>query len=186
MLVVVTGVPGVGKTTVMDEAARCCGFPVINFGSEMLKVAQEHGLAFDRDDIRKLSVAAQRDLQVEAAKEISKMGDVFVDTHASILTPAGYMSGLPTWVLDVLDPKLIVLVQANPADIHRRRVGDDSRARDEHGIEIIDEHQRLNRMVAMSCAQQLGTTVKIIMNQEGKVEEAVQELESAVNHCKLV
>ncbi len=185
MLVVVTGVPGVGKTTVMDEAARCCGFPVVNFGTEMLKLAQSHGLAVDRDDIRKLSLVAQRDLQREVAKDIAEMGDVFVDTHASIRTPAGYLSGLPTWVLDELDPKLIVLVQADPEDIHRRRVGDDSRDRDEDSIRVIDEHQKLNRMVAMSCAQQLGTTVKIIMNQDGKVEEAVQELESAVNIIKL-
>ena len=67
MLVVVTGVPGVDKSTVMDSVAETRGFKVANLGTEMFRVAQAKGLVKDRDEMRKLSPQVQREIQIGAA-----------------------------------------------------------------------------------------------------------------------
>ena len=109
-VVIVTGVPGVGKSTVM-AAAEEYGYKIVNFGTIMFEEAQKEGVA-NRDDMRKLAVEDQQRLQKQAGEKISQMGDVVVDTHASILTPSGYMPGLPEWTARALNPDVIVLVEA--------------------------------------------------------------------------
>ena len=81
-VVVVTGVPGVGKSTVMG-AAEEYGYKIVNFGTTMFEEAQKEGVS-DRDHMRKLAVEEQQRLQKQAGEKISGMGDVVVDTHASI------------------------------------------------------------------------------------------------------
>ena len=89
-VVVVTGVPGVGKIVMV--AAEEYGYKIVNFGTTMFEEAQNEGVS-DRDDMRKLAVEDQQRLQKQAGEKISKMGNVVVDTHASIPTPSGYMPG---------------------------------------------------------------------------------------------
>ena len=181
MLVVVTGVPGVGKSTVMDSVARSRGFKVVNFGTEMFRVAQAKGLVKDRDEMRKLPPSVQRDIQVAAARAIASMGDVFVDTHTTVKTPAGYLPGLPKWVLDELQPSMLVLVEATDEEIYNRRAGDPTRTRDPDPVESIREHQSLNRAAAMAYATLTGATVKVVMNHDKAVEAAVGDLAKAVD-----
>ena len=127
MRMVVTGVPGVGKTSVMEGIAREKGIKILNFGTVMFKVAKSEGLVEDRDQIRKLPVDVQRDMQQKAAQTIFDMGDALIDTHCTIKTPGGYYPGLPEWVLRTLKPDRIVLVEATPDEIVRRRAKDKSR-----------------------------------------------------------
>jgi len=181
MLVIITGVPGVGKSTVMDSVARSRGFKVANFGTEMFKLAQAKGLVKDRDSMRKLPPQLQREIQVGAARAIAAMGDVFVDTHSTVKTPAGYLPGLPKWVLDELRPGMIVLVEASDEEIFGRRAGDPSRKRDPDPVESIHEHQMMNRSAGMSYASLTGATVKIVMNHDKAVEAAVEDLTKAVD-----
>ena len=113
-VVIVTGVPGVGKSTVMN-AAQEYGYKIVNFGSTMFEEAQKEGVN-DRDDMRKLPIEKQQTLQKQAGERIAQMGNVVVDTHASILTPSGYMPGLPEWTIRALNPNIIVLVEATADD----------------------------------------------------------------------
>jgi adenylate kinase len=181
VLVVVTGVPGVGKSTVMDSVARTRGFKVANFGTEMFHVAQAKGLVKDRDEMRKLSPQVQREIQTGAARAVAAMGDVFVDTHSTVKTPSGYLPGLPKWVLDELRPSILVLVEASDEEIHGRRAGDPTRTRDPDSVESIHEHQMMNRSAAMAYASLTGATVKIVMNHDKAVEAAVDDLARAVD-----
>ena len=57
----VTGVPGVGKSTVMAAAVEY-GYKIVNFGTIMFEEARKEGVA-DRDDMRKLAVEDQQRLQ---------------------------------------------------------------------------------------------------------------------------
>ncbi len=111
---VVTGVPGVGKTSVMEGIAREKGIRIVNFGTVMLEIAKSKGLVEDRDQIRKLPVEVQRDIQQKAGQKIFEMGNALIDTHCTIKTPGGYYPGLPEWVLKTLKPNRIVLVEATP------------------------------------------------------------------------
>lgn len=175
MRIVVTGVPGVGKTTIMEGVAKKIEYKIVNFGDIMLEKAREIGVK-NRDEIRKLPVEKQRDLQRIAGEHIGRMDNVIVDTHMSIKTPAGFLPGLPEWVLRSLKPSMLVLVEADPASIRARRSRDSTRYRDTDTENDIEVHQRINRYFAAAGATITGATVVIIRNEEGKVNETVETL----------
>lgn len=179
-VVIITGVPGVGKSTVINLAKEHAGYPVVVYGDEMIRVAQARGLAKDRDEMRRLDPALQKEVQEEAAKAIAKMGNVIVDTHCTIKTPKGYLPGIPFWVAERLKPRQIILVEAPPADILSRRANDPSRKRDsdtEHGIA---EHQEMNRAQSIAVAALTGATVLVLENREGRAEQTKDALVKAL------
>jgi len=176
-VVVVTGIPGVGKTTVMQKAAEGLNIKFVTFGTVMVEIAQKLGWAKDRDEMRKLSLEQQRQLQVKTAEAVAKMGDVIIDTHCTIKTPQGYMPGLPEWVITRLKPRSIVVVEADPEEIFNRRKNDVTRARDHDTVEEIAEHQQINRAAAMAYAALSGATVKIVFNHDNALGDAVKQAE---------
>ena len=105
------------------------------------------------------------------------MGNVIVDTHCTIKTPQGYMPGLPEWVITRLKPRTIVIVEADPEEIYRRREKDKTRKRDPDSIEEIAEHQQINRAIAMAYAALTGATVKIVYNHDNALDEAIKQAE---------
>ena len=174
-IIVVTGIPGVGKTTVMRKAAEGLDIKFVTFGTVMIELAKELGLVKDRDEMRKLTINQQKELQIKTAEKVSKMENVIVDTHCTIKTPQGYMPGLPEWVIKELKPNSIILVEADPDEIYNRRLTDNTRKRDPDSIEKIKEHQHMNRAIAMAYSSITGATVKIIYNHDNAIKEAVEE-----------
>lgn len=174
--IIVTGVPGVGKTTVMEAAAKAANLTVCVYGTEMFEVAKAKGLVKDRDEMRKLAPSVQREVQKAAAEAIAAKGDVIVDTHCSIATGKGFLPGLPAWVLESLKPSTVVLVEATPAEIAGRRAKDQSRVRDADTPEAIDRHQTMNRAFAAAYATLTGATVATVYNHDGKVEDAIEQI----------
>lgn len=179
-VIVVTGIPGVGKTTVMKQAAEGIDIKFVTFGSVMIDIAKEMGLVKDRDEMRKLTLDQQKDLQIRSAEKVASMGDVILDTHCTVKTPKGYMPGLPEWVLKKLKPTAIVVVEADPDEIFNRRAKDATRNRDPDSEEEIAEHQQINRSAAMSYATLTGATVKIVFNHDDAIDEAVKQAEPVV------
>ena len=179
-VIVVTGIPGVGKTTVMKQAAEGIDIKFVTFGSVMIDIAKEMGLVKDRDEMRKLTLEQQKDLQIRSAEKVASMGDVILDTHCTVKTPKGYMPGLPEWVLKKLKPTAIVVVEADPDEIFNRRAKDATRNRDPDSEEEIAEHQQINRSAAMSYATLTGATVKIVFNHDDAIDEAVKQAELVV------
>jgi len=179
-VIVVTGIPGVGKTTVMQKAAEGMDIQFVTFGTVMIDIAKQLGLVKDRDEMRKLSLDQQKQLQIKTAEKIGKMKNVIVDTHCTVKTPKGYMPGLPEWVLRKLNPTSIVIVEADPKEIYDRRAKDTSRSRDPDSVEKIAEHQMINRAAAMAYATLTGATVKIVFNHDNKLDEAVKEAEPVI------
>jgi len=175
-VIVVTGIPGVGKTTVMKKAAEGLDIQFVTFGTVMINIAKETGLAKDRDEMRKLSLEQQKELQIKTAEKIAQMNNVIVDTHCTVKTPKGYMPGMPEWVIKKLKPSAIVVVEANPEEIYNRRAKDTSRDRDPDPQEKIAEHQQINRAAAMAYAALTGATVKIVFNHDNAIEDAVKEV----------
>ena len=174
-IIVVTGIPGVGKTTVMQKAAEGIDIKFVTFGSVMIDIAKEIGLVKDRDEMRKLTLDQQKDLQIKTAERVSKMKNVIVDTHCTIKTPKGYMPGLPERIVKKLKPDNILLIEAKPEDIYNRRLNDKTRNRDPDSIEKINEHQQMNRAIAMAYSSITGATVKIIKNNDNAIDEAIVE-----------
>lgn len=176
----VTGIPGVGKTTVMQRAAEGLNIRFVTFGTVMSEIAIQQGYVKNRDEMRKLSLEQQKELQIKTAERISEMKDVIVDTHCTVKTPKGYMPGLPEWVLRKLKPTTIVIVEADPEEIYNRRLKDKTRNRDPDTVEQIAEHQMMNRAAAMAYAALTGATVKIVYNHDNRIDEAVKEAEPVV------
>jgi adenylate kinase len=184
-VVVITGTPGVGKSTVLERALEEIeeGYEIINFGDAMLEVALERGVVEDRDEMRKLDPQVQKDIQRMGAKKIAeaaKTKNVIVDTHATIKTPRGYLPGLPIWVLEELMPDVVVVVEADPSEIAGRRSSDATRVRDEENISEIEEHQLLNKDAAISCSVLTGCTAAVIENHDDALEEAAKDLASVL------
>ena len=138
-------------------------------------IAKELGWAKDRDEMRKLPLEKQKELQIKTAERVAEMKNVIVDTHCTVKTPQGYMPGLPEWVIKRLNPRTIVIVEADPEEIYRRRQKDKTRKRDPDTIEEINEHQQMNRAIAMAYAALSGATVKIVFNHDNAIDEAVEQ-----------
>lgn len=175
-LVIVTGVPGVGKTTVLTAAMDLCkqrgiSVALVNYGNVMFEKAAKKGLVKARDEMRKLPVKDQVGLQLAAAKSISKTADkdnVILDTHMFINTPEGFMPGIPSWVAESLRPDSIALLEADPTEISKRRQKDAAiRAREADTPERITEHQMMGRSGASAISIQTGCTVAVAHNKEG-------------------
>ena len=180
--VIITGVPGVGKTTVVNEALKLLReegieYQSINFGTFMFDVAKADGIVQDRDQMRSLDRTVQKRLQQHAAQAIARIsGNVLIDTHASVKTPKGYLAGLPEWVLREIMPDTIVLVETDDDQILIRRLSDETRTRDKEGSKAIAEHQQFNRAVAASYAMLTGCTVRIVINADFLLDRGASDL----------
>ncbi|MEN4016949.1 MAG: adenylate kinase [Methanobacterium sp.] len=178
-MVVITGIPGSGSTTVLNKVLESIDYVNVNYGDVMIKIAREESIVEDRDSLRKLSPQVQKEIQKKAAKSIREMAEesnIIVDTHCTIKTPAGFLPGLPKWVLEELQPDMFILIEADNDEILMRRLNDKTRIRDMEKIGDIELHQEMNRATAMSYAVLTGATVKIIKNHDNRLEEPVEEM----------
>ena len=178
-LVVLTGIPGSGSTTILNRALKEVDYLHLNYGDIMTEIAVEKGLVENRDELRKLPADTQKEIQKEAGlriKEKSESENVIVDTHCTISTPAGFLPGLPKWVLEGLNPDTFILVEAHPDEIMVRRMSDETRQRDAEKAKDIQLHQEMNRAAAMAYATLTGATVKIINNHDNHLPSTVRKM----------
>jgi len=186
-VVMITGIPGVGKSTITKLALKKVrvNFRLLNFGDLMFEEAVKAGLVTHRDEMRKLNPDLQKRLQMKVAEkivEIAQNEPVLIDTHATIRTPVGYLLGFPKEVIEVINPNFIVIIEATPSEILGRRLRDLKRDRDVETEEQIQRHQDLNRAAAVSYAMHSNALIKVIENYEDKgLEEAVHELVEVLN-----
>jgi adenylate kinase len=177
--VIIVGIPGVGKTSVISLAAKMLnqkGYKtaVVVFGTAMFEEAKEMGVN-DRDELRKLSIDMQRRLQNMTAKRIAEMKDniVIIDTHIFINTIEGYYPGLPMRLLDIIKPTHIVMVAAEPEEIVNRRKSDVSRHRDIISAKDVQGELDISKVMVASCSILTGSPFIIILNNDNKIDEAV-------------
>ena len=175
-MIIVMGIPGAGKTTVLNDAVKASKFKVVNWGDRMVEIANKQNLAAGRDQIRKLPVEKQRKLQKDVAQSLAQEKGIVLDTHASINTPEGYFPGLPFDVLGLLKVERLVLVEAPVDDIMRRRKSDASRTRDAQDRAKLEEQIFVNKAMACAYAAFSGAPVIFIMNRDGGLQEAVEQL----------
>jgi adenylate kinase len=184
-VIVVTGIPGVGKTTVLKEFAKIIGnhkkeIGFVTYSSIMVEIATNEGFIVNRDDLRHLSIETQKAIQEKAAKRIAEMSKdkiiQIIDTHMIIRTNIGYWAGLPLNVLKLVKPDLFILIEAEPDEILSRRRKDDSRRRDEVLQSEIDEELAYSRSVAASCATYTGSPIKSLKNPQGEQIKVAKQL----------
>lgn len=178
-LIVLTGIPGSGSTTILNKTLEEVDYLHLNYGDIMTEIAIEEGIVDDRDALRKLPPETQKEIQKQAAiriKERSQTENVIVDTHCTISTPSGFLPGLPQWVLEGLNPDTFILIEANPDEILYRRLNDDTRERDVEKANEIQLHQEMNRAASMAYATLTGATVKIINNHDNHLNSTIKKM----------
>ncbi len=187
-LVLVTGMPGVGKTVVLNEFEKIAknnkvDASIINYGSIMNSILKSKGKELTRDEIRKQKTSSQKKIQLKAADIIAKKGRtgmIIVDTHMAVNTKAGFLPGLPYDVLKKLDPSLLVLIETDPKDIMKRRGLDNSRDRDSQSLKEIELGLEWSRYLASTCSTLIGIPVKILNNEHGKQKEVANDLFNSI------
>jgi adenylate kinase len=180
---IIVGIPGVGKTTVITRAAELLNkkrktTTVVVFGTVMFEEAKKKLGLKSRDDMRRMPVEDQRRLQEMAAQRIAEMKDdiVLVDTHLFINTGEGYYPGLPMSLLNIMKPTNIVMVAADPGEIAERRNTDQTRQRDIATAENIQKELDISQVMVASCSILTGAPFAIIMNSDGRVDEAAANI----------
>ena len=184
--VVVVGIPGVGKTTVVEKLrSRLEGAKLVTFGTVMFEEAARRNWVKGRDEMRKLPVERQKQLQAIAAATISKMKDqvVLVDTHLFIRTKEGFWPGLPFEVVRALNPTHLVLVEASPEEISARRATDAARSRDTVNRDELEKETELGRAFLSVSSTLTGAPMLIIRNAEGKADATAEALAAVVKEA---
>ena len=184
--IIVVGIPGVGKTTVVSNVKNSLEQTGIKtnlaeFGKIMLEEAKKMNIQ-NRDEIRRLSIDDQKRLQNLAATKISQIYSdvVIIDTHLFINTKEGYYPGLPAHLLNNIKPTHLILIIANPEEIYHRRQNDSTRVRDMISLDSIKNEIDVSKMLISCCSIISGAPFKILANREGSLTECTQKMVSLI------
>jgi adenylate kinase len=173
-MIIVMGLPGAGKTTVLNGLDT--DYKIVNYGDLMLEIEKEKFGVKDRDDMRKLPIEKQKQAQRMVYEKLSMMeGKVILDTHCSVSTPKGYFPGVPLDYLRMLNVDALVLITADVDEVAKRRTEDPSRKRD---VDDIALHDSMNRSYLATYSAATGAPAVVIFNRQGKLEEAVAKLQN--------
>jgi adenylate kinase len=187
--VIIGGIPGVGKTSVISLAVKTLiekgqNAKVVVFGTEMFEEAKRTAGVKNRDELRKLSLKDQRRLQDMTAKRIAEMQDniVIVDTHIFVRTGEGnYYPGLPMRLLDIIKPTGFVMIVADATEIVNRRKNDTSRTRDAISTQQIQYEIDISKLMVATCSILTGAPFIIIANNDNKMDEAVSSVSKVLS-----
>ncbi|MBU0533010.1 adenylate kinase [Candidatus Micrarchaeota archaeon] len=172
-MIIAMGLPGAGKTTVLKGLNT--DYKLVNYGDLMLEVEKEKFGIKDRDEMRRLPIEKQKKAQKMVYERLSKMkGKVILDTHCSISTPSGFFPGVPFNYLKMLKVDAVVLITADVEEVAKRRADDPTRKRDADDIAL---HDQMNRAYLAAYSAFTGAPAVVIFNRQGKLEEAVAQLQ---------
>lgn len=179
---ITVGISGAGKSTVITRAVELLNKKGVSakavvFGTVMFEEAMKLGVKH-RDELRKMPIEGQRKLQDMAAQRIADMTDraIMIDTHLFISTKQGYYPGLPIHLLNILKPTHFIMIAAQPAEILQRRLSDKTRQRDIITESDIAHELEIAQVMVASCSILTGAPFTIVMNNDGKLEEAAAQI----------
>ena len=191
MIVMVVGVPGVGKTSVINEAKKYLKyeFKAVNTGDIIFELAKEKYNINNRDEIRKkLTFEQQKEIQKEAIKRIKEMekeSDIILDTHLVIESYEGYITGILREYAEILRPDGIAVIISDPDKIFVRRLRDiQIRGRDIENLKRIEIQQNLTIYFTTIFMFEYNTIVEVINNEEGLLEESAKKFAEFLNKLK--
>lgn len=186
--VIIVGIPGVGKTTIISEVAKLLNqmghtTDVVVFGTVMLEEATKKLGSITRDELRTLSIENQRYFQELAARKIAQInndGLIIVDTHLIINTVNGYYPGLPMILLEGLKPNYLIMLTADPREIINRRKKDNTRNRDIVSTKDVENELQISLMMVVSSSVLTGSPFFIVENNDNMIDSTTSNIIKAL------
>ncbi len=183
-IVIVTGTPGAGKTSIVNGAmmnGKELSYKTVSMGTEMNEIAVKNGYVKNRDEMRKLHPKVIEKLRAQALKKINKMkGNLIIDTHATVKSGNRYVPGFSSREINILEGlKAFIYVDSEATDIIIRRARDLNRKRDVDNIEELKQQRELNLSLITSYSIQndVPLPIFIIENKENKLDHAIEQAE---------
>ncbi|MBN1169903.1 adenylate kinase [Candidatus Micrarchaeota archaeon] len=172
-MIIAMGLPGAGKTTVLKSLNT--DYEIHNFGNLMFEIEKENFGIKDRDEMRKIPIEKQKQVQKMVYEKLSGMGDrVILDTHCSVSTPKGFFPGVPFEYLKLLKVDALVLITADVEEVKKRRAEDPGRKRDDDDIGL---HDQMNKGYLAAYSAFTGAPAVVIVNRQGQLEKAVEKFQ---------
>lgn len=180
---IIGGINGSGKTSISTRALELgAKFNLVHAGRHFAQVMNSRGLNVNLDTIRLFeSKDAYTDIQIEVFRKVLQESEslsrqkALVDSHYAMRMKFGYVEGFPKEFLEMLRPKALFLVEASPQEIRSRWELDKTRRRGYDFEQNVEEMLQKEREYAQTCSKQSGAPLHIILNENGKLEEATRE-----------
>lgn len=182
MVAVVFGIPGVGKSSIVQQLCQDLGMERLHWGGIALEIGQQKGIIEQIDQLRKREMEVQKEVQAETVKIIvdkltaNPDKHYLIETHAAVKTPQGYLPGFtPEW-LEQIKPNLFIVYEAAAGHVYHRRMIDTTRERsDDLTLNEIQIHFDITRYYSSSFAVLAKANMVIIENREGDLTYAVNK-----------
>ncbi len=181
-IVVVTGTPGAGKTTIINSLRGSGKYAIVGVGTMMQELATELGYTKNRDEIRYLSNQKVTELRSAVFRRIAAMdGRVIVDTHASVVENRRFISGLPFTAVKLLKgARALIYLDTTAEAIMSRRLRDKTRHREMQSAMDIENQRTMNLATLAYYASYLNIPLYLIDNKEGDQERVAKEFSESV------
>ena len=176
-IVIVMGLPGAGKSTVLAAVPeRRKDYVIRNGGDMMSSIAIAKKYVDHRDKVRAMPQEKQKEIQAEMFNSLSQeKGKIIFDTHSAIKTPEGYLIGIPHDRIPSLDIAGFIYITAPPEQIFERRQLDTSRKRDDDNVEKLREHDMKNIEYILNYSKMAKAPVIIIQNLKNELSKAQEQ-----------
>lgn len=189
-MIIVMGLPGVGKTTVLKNLMQLNKkVSILNYGDLVFSFAKQKFKVSNRDRINLLPEEKHKELQRLAIKEIelinnkeSRIGKILIlDTHAALKKPTGFMPGLSYELLSKIPIEVFIFIDAPTKEILARRERDVDRKRPTFVADDINSLREASLSMLNVYSAAIGKPYYVLINKEGKVDETVKELNRIIS-----
>lgn len=183
--IMVTGVPGVGKSSVCRHLRMPPTINALDFGQLMYSEGRREGILTGRDDLHHLGLNDRMMLQRKVVETVRSRSDdttVVVDGHLLVDTDAGFVAGFPADQIEIVDLHAIAVLIADPKDVlTRREKRGDFTSRPVPNLVHVRVHQDLTLNAALFYALQHRVRIVVIPNDNDELGRTVTEFLKAID-----